>query len=314
MALSKSLMAGFLSLILLLSISSPGVAQDKRYYFRNYDINSGLSHNSVFSIFQDRQGFMWFGTKYGLNRFDGLRWKIYNTDSPGDPNTILGNDYIHVIHEARDGIFWLGTDEGIYLFDKSLDKFTAFPYKTADGQLPVNIISSLAEDKDGNIWIAGNDQGLFKFDFQKKELKLISHDPAKRGSIPAGSVSAVKVDDQNVVWVGLLDQGLGRYLEESETFSMYMDEDGELSQDQVLGLQDWGDFMLIGTKNAGVKKLEKSSGKITDLLTTDANDNPIFVRDMFQFSQNELGIGTESGLFIYEFVTNTYQNLQENSG
>lgn len=257
MTLSKSIMAGFLSLIILLSIFSHALAQDKRYYFRNYDINSGLSHNSVFSIFQDRQGFMWFGTKYGLNRFDGQRWKVYNSDSKGNPEDKLGSDYVHVIHEDRDGIFWLGTDEGIYLFDKSLDKFTAFPHKTADGQFPVNIISSLAEDKDGNIWIAGNNQGIFRFDFQKKELKLISHDPTKRGSIPVGSVSSVKVDDQNVVWVGLLDQGLGRYLEDSETFSMYMDEGGKLSQDQVLGLHDWGDFMLIGTKNAGVKKLEK---------------------------------------------------------
>lgn len=306
-------MAGFLSLIILLSIFSHALAQDKRYYFRNYDINSGLSHNSVFSIFQDRQGFMWFGTKYGLNRFDGQRWKVYNSDSKGNPEDKLGSDYVHVIHEDRDGIFWLGTDEGIYLFDKSLDKFTAFPYQTADGQSPVNIISSLAEDKDGNIWIAGNNQGIFRFDFQKKELELLSHDPTKKGSLPAGSVSSVKVDVQNVVWVGLLEKGVGRYIEDSETFSMYMDEDGKLTQDQVLGLQDWGDFMLIGTKNAGVKKLEKSSGKITDLLTKDAKGNPIYVRDMLQFSQNELGIGTESGLFIYDFVTNTFQNLQENS-
>tara|TARA_R110002012_G_scaffold322079_1_gene554698 strand:+ start:12094 stop:16167 length:4074 start_codon:yes stop_codon:yes gene_type:complete len=311
--LSKSLLAGFLSLILILCIFRPGLAQDKRYYFRNYDINSGLSHNSVFSIFQDRQGFMWFGTKYGLNRFDGQRWKIYNSDSKGNPEDKLGSDYVHVIHEDKDGIFWLGTDEGIYLFDKSLDKFTAFPYKTADGKFPLNIISSLTEDKAGNIWIAGNNQGLFKFDFQKKELKLISHDPTKKGSIPSGNVSAVKVDDQNVVWIGLLSQGVGRYIEDSDTFSMYMDEEGKLSQDQVLGLQNWGDFMLIGTKNSGVKKLEKSSGKVTDLLTEDAKGNPIYVRDMFQFSQNELGIGTESGLFIYDFVTNTFQNLQENS-
>src|SRR5690606_12001907 len=128
MNLSKLLLAGFLSLSLLFCISS--LAQEKRYYFRNYDVNSGLSHNSVFSIFQDSQGFMWFGTKYGLNRFDGQRWNNYTTDSKGNPEDILGNDYVHVIHEDRDGILWLGTDEGIYLFDKELDKFSLFPYQT----------------------------------------------------------------------------------------------------------------------------------------------------------------------------------------
>ncbi|MEB2773838.1 two-component regulator propeller domain-containing protein [Algoriphagus sp. D3-2-R+10] len=313
MTLSKSVVAGFLSLSLFLSIISLGLAQDKRYYFRHYDINSGLSHNSVFSIFQDSQGFMWFGTKYGLNRFDGQRWKNYNSDSKGDPATILGNDYVHAIHEDRDGILWLGTDEGIYLYDKALETFTPFPYKTADGKFPTDIISSIAEDKSGNIWIAGNNHGLFRFDYQKKELVLLAHDSSKKGSIPSGHISSVEVDDQNVVWIGVIDKGVGRYLEDSDTFSFYMDEEGKLSQDQVLGLHDWGDFMLIGTKNAGVKKLEKSSGRISDLLTMDENGNPIYVRAMFQFSQNELGIGTESGLFIYDFVTNTYQNLKENA-
>ncbi|WP_198293510.1 two-component regulator propeller domain-containing protein [Algoriphagus resistens] len=310
MNLSKLLLAGFLSLSLLFSISS--LAQEKRYYFRNYDVNSGLSHNSVFSIFQDSQGFMWFGTKYGLNRFDGQRWKNYTTDSKGNPEDILGNDYVHVIHEDRDGILWLGTDEGIYLFDKELDKFSLFPYQTENGTAPAGIVSSIAEDHSGNIWIAGSNQGVFRFDFVSKELTLFAHDKNKAGSIPAGDVSSVKVDEENVVWISLVGNGVGRFQEDSETFSMYLDEEGKLPEDHIIGLQDWGDFILIGTKNSGVKKMEKSTGKVSDLLVSDENGAPLFVRDMFQFSKNELGIGTESGLFIYDFVTNSYQHLQEN--
>ena len=313
MTLTKAVLAGFLIMCLLVSIASSVLAQEKRYYFRHYDENSGLSQNSVFSIFQDSQGFMWFGTKYGLNRFDGQRWKTYNTDSKGDPKHILGNDYVHVIHEDREGILWIGTDDGIYLFDKALDKFSPLPYKTANGMVPSGIISSLAEDQAGNLWIGGNSRGVFRFDFAKKELTLFSHDPNKTGSIPAGDVSSVKVDEDNVVWISVIGNGVGRFLEETGTFVMYFDEEKKLPQDQIIGLQDWGDFILIGTKNAGVKKLEKSSGKVTGLLTADENGASLFVRDMVQFSTNELGIGTESGLFIYDFVTNTYQQLQENA-
>ncbi|MCE7053431.1 response regulator [Algoriphagus sp. AGSA1] len=311
MNLSKLLLAGFLSLSLHLSISSQ--AQEKRYYFRHYDVNSGLSQNSVFSIFQDSQGFMWFGTKYGLNRFDGQRWKNYTTDSKGNPQDILGNDYVHVIHEDREGLLWIGTDEGIYLFDKELDKFTAFPYLTDKGIKPTGIVSSMAEDQSGNIWIAGNNQGIFRFDFGKKELTRYAHDPDKKGSIPPGDVTSVKVDEGNVVWISIAGSGVGRFVEDTKTFSMYLDEEKKLPQDHIIGLQDWGDFMLIGTKNAGVKKMEKSTGKVSNLLTSDKSGAPLFVRDMFQFSKNELGIGTESGLFIYDFVTNTYQQVEENA-
>ncbi len=313
MTSSKSLILGFLSLSLFLFLAISSSAQEKRYYFRHYDVNSGLSQNSVFSIFQDRQGFMWFGTKYGLNRFDGQRWKIYNTDSKGDPDKVLGNDYVHVVYEDIDGILWVGTDEGIYLFDKALDTFSPLPYQAENGKIPTGIISSIAEDKDGNIWIAGNNQGIFRFDFEKKVLRLFSHDPNKPGSIPAGDISSVKVDEDNRVWISVVGNGVGRFLEDTETFTMYMDEEKSLPQDFIIGLHDWGDFIMIGTKNSGVKKLEKSTGKISDLLINDENGDPLFVRDMFQFSQNELGIGTESGLFIYDFVSNTYQHLQENA-
>lgn len=311
MNLSKLLLAGFFSLSLLLSNYS--LAQEKRYYFRHYDVNSGLSQNSVFSIFQDSQGFMWFGTKYGLNRFDGQRWKNYTTDSKGKPEDILGNDYIHVIFEDQDGLLWLGTDEGIYLYDKILDKFSSFPYQTKDGASPSGIISSIAKDQSGNIWIAGNNQGIFRFNFRNKELVLFAHDPNQSGSIPSGDISSVKVDENNVVWISVVGNGIGRFLEESETFAMYMDEEKKLPQDNIIGLHDWGDFIIIGTKNSGAKKMEKSTGKVSDLLLSDENGDPLFIRDMFQFSQNELGIGTESGLFIYDFVTNTYQHLQENA-
>jgi ligand-binding sensor domain-containing protein/DNA-binding response OmpR family regulator len=312
MTLSKNLLAGVLSLSIFLFSGSSGQAQDKRYYFRNYDENSGLSQNSVFSIFQDSQGFMWFGTKYGLNRFDGQRWRSYNTDSKGDPDTILGNNYVHVIHEDREGILWIGTDEGIYLFDKSLDTFQRLPYKTKDGTVPTGIISTIAEDQAGNLWIGGNSRGLFRFDFESKELTLFAHDPAKPGSIPAGDVSSVKIDDNNVVWISVVGDGVGRFLEETATFTIYLDEEKRLPQDHIIGLQDWGDFIIIGTKNSGVKKMEKSTGKVSDLLITDEKGAPLFVRELAKFSQNELGIGTESGLFIYDFVTNTYQHLEEN--
>ena len=66
--------------------------------FRNYQVDDGLSHNSVWYVMQDSDGFMWFGTNDGLNRFDGKNFKIYKKD-PND-STSIGNNFIHCIREV----------------------------------------------------------------------------------------------------------------------------------------------------------------------------------------------------------------------
>ena len=65
--------------------------------FRNYQVDDGLSHNSVWYVMQDSDGFMWFGTNDGLNRFDGKHFKVYK-HNPND-STSIGHNFIHCIQE-----------------------------------------------------------------------------------------------------------------------------------------------------------------------------------------------------------------------
>ena len=88
----------FLSLCLWAVL--PVCAQDAvHYYFRTMDIRNGLSQNTVYQILQDRKGFMWFGTKDGLNRYDGLSFRIYKKENSG-----LGKNFITALYEDRRGI------------------------------------------------------------------------------------------------------------------------------------------------------------------------------------------------------------------
>jgi ligand-binding sensor domain-containing protein len=91
------------------------------YYFRTVDIRNGLSQNSVNCIFQDKKGFMWFGTKDGLSRYDGLSFRIYNNE-----NSNLGRNFITVLYEDSKGNIWVGTDGGLYIYNPILDSLTEF--------------------------------------------------------------------------------------------------------------------------------------------------------------------------------------------
>ena len=85
----------YVILILLICCQFHTLAQDD-YYFRHYQVENGLSHNTVMCSLQDQSGFIWLGTKDGLNRFDGNAFKIFRQDEL-DKNTI-GNDYIRCLY------------------------------------------------------------------------------------------------------------------------------------------------------------------------------------------------------------------------
>ena len=104
----------FCSLILSL-IYHNIIAQSENLSFKHINTKNGLSHSSIHCIYQDKLGFMWFGTEEGLNRYDGYDFKIYKNIS-GD-STSLSDDYVTSICEDDLGIFWIGTRNGLNSFN-----------------------------------------------------------------------------------------------------------------------------------------------------------------------------------------------------
>ena len=117
---TKSILYAIMSL-LLSTFWAESAAKNPYYYFRTLDIKDGLSHNTVNTILQDRQGFMWFGTKDGLNQYDGLVFRTFQKE-----NSSLGNNFITALHEDAEGNIWVGTDTGVYIYNPRLEKFTPF--------------------------------------------------------------------------------------------------------------------------------------------------------------------------------------------
>ena len=117
-----------------------------RYYFKTLDIQDGLSQNTVNAILQDKQGFMWFGTKDGLNRFDGLSFRIFKKE-----NSALGNNFITALHEDKEGNIWVGTDAGVYVYNPLLEDFTVFDRVSDTGDMISRAVTRIESDEDSDI-------------------------------------------------------------------------------------------------------------------------------------------------------------------
>lgn len=190
----------------------PAVAQPSDIAFKHLTIDDGLSQSAVFAILQDRKGFMWFGTKDGLNRYDGYTFKIFQND-PFD-STSLSSSFITVLFEDSRGWLWAGTrDGGLNRMDRQTEKFFRYQHDSHNSNsLGSNQVTALAEDSQGNIWVGTATGGLSKFIIPLGRDSVAgiiryTHSSHIPGSIRSNSVNAIYFDDQGVGWVGS-DAGL----------------------------------------------------------------------------------------------------------
>lgn len=212
-----------LSSILFIVVSSQVAAQEVA--FKQININDGLSQNAVFAILQDSKGFMWFGTKDGLNRYDGYSFIVYQ-HNPFDTTSISDN-YITSLFEDSRGYIWVGTlNGGLNCFERETETFHHIRYSSNISKTKnTGEIKSLVEDSKGNIWIGTRGEGVFKLSFNKKNsfdvtYKQFVSQSDKPESLSNNIVSTLFIDSNEVLWVGTLD-GLDKFDFENEKFTQY---------------------------------------------------------------------------------------------
>ncbi len=112
----------FRSIVILLVVCSGNTfLSAQEYYFRHYQVEQGLSHNTVFCALQDHKGFMWFGTKDELNRYDGNHFKIFRHSATDSLS--IGNNFVHHLFEDDTKQLWIGTERGLYQYISATEKF-----------------------------------------------------------------------------------------------------------------------------------------------------------------------------------------------
>nr|WP_294897221.1 two-component regulator propeller domain-containing protein [uncultured Pedobacter sp.] len=183
----------------------------QKIFFRNYTVMDGLCANTIWDIEQDDQGFMWFGAKYGLNRFDGHEFKSYQVDKKNKNS--IGNNFIRKIFKYDAQTFWIGTEEGLYIFDLTKETFTLFK------PLGKNFINDIFRDSKKNIWIGTKINGVYKYQSSKKQLTNFVHSQNRPG-LSSNEISKIIESNNGEIWIGTYGHGIDvlRYLRDLNQF------------------------------------------------------------------------------------------------
>lgn len=286
-------------LLLLLTILGMAVfSYGQSYNFRHYQVEQGLSYNSVISSLQDKKGFLWFGTKDGLNRFDGYNFKIFRND-PDQPASI-GSNFIHSLFEDQKETLWVGTMRGLFKYNRLTETFTLIPYtKNKD-------IRDIKGDHQGNIWyIAGS--VLCSYNIHSKKTASYDQMSPKRAT-------SILITAEDELWVGTNDGFIQHFNQQRHVLENYNVFDHSLPaiSNWIEKIYDTGKgLFLIGTSNQGIKSFDVNTHTYKDILTSNSSDQTeIYARDFVEIGNNEYWIATESGLFIYNLKTGVVQHVR----
>lgn len=285
-------------------VNCTSVSANPNHSFKHFNINNGLSQNTVHCILQDTKGFMWFGTKDGLNRFDGTAFKIFKFSSHGD----LRDNVFHHIIEDKNGNIWVATEGGIYIYDHRKEKFERFaPEKN---EIVDGWVSDMIQDPDGDIWISIEEKGVFSYNIESDSLAFF---PVL--SLPDGmrmiSLCAGKNKD---IWVFPYGLPMLRIDKKSGQISEFQLNDDPYFLNQ-LGevrniLADDNDRLIIPTSNRGLVSINTKNKTHHVLLDSDASGNPIFVRTVKRIDNQTLWVGAETGVYILNTLDGTVVNLR----
>jgi signal transduction histidine kinase/ligand-binding sensor domain-containing protein/CheY-like chemotaxis protein len=212
-------------MLLILVITFPAYPQNENIKFKHLSSDNGLSQNFVSCILQDQKGFMWFGTKDGLNRYDGHTFVVYQHD-PFDTTTISDNFITSLFEDSR-GYLWVGTlNGGLNLFERETETFHHIRYRSIISKtINTDEVKSVVEDSKGNIWVGTRGEGVFKLSFKNKNSFDIIYEQYisqsdRHGSLSNNIVSTLFFDSNGVLWVSTL-AGLDKFNAENKSFTHY---------------------------------------------------------------------------------------------
>lgn len=302
-------------LIFLFVISLAGSAQQKSLKFEHISTEAGLSQSHIQCILQDSRGFMWFGTRDGLNKYDGYNFTIFKNNEK-DKNS-LGNDRISDMDEDVNGNIWLATyGGGLNQYDWRKEEFIQYKHSPHDSSgIPSNLLLAVEIDQKGNVWMGTSHQGLSMYDPLNDSFVNYSLENLNQNKTDGYSVVDIAVDKNDNLWLGTLGEGLIFFDRKRNTFEQFLHRDDDptslgFNHIEVL-LLDSRERLWIGTRN-GLDLFDSAKKSFTHFVNEQGKENcpaSNVILSLQEDQSENLWIGTENGgLSIYNMKSEIFQN------
>jgi len=300
--------------LMLLSFLVNLTSQGENIKFKHITIDDGLSQNTINSMLQDKQGFLWFGTQDGLNKYDGYKIKIYKHD-PDDSNS-LSSSTIDFLYEDRYGDLWITTAGGLNRFNPATETF--FRYDS-DPENPESTMSDkigkLYEDRDGVLWVA-TAGGLNKYDRENDSFirYFVNSDKPESG---ANTILSLCEDASGIFWVGTAE-GLYLFNRTNENFIRYKsgtDKRGNLSGDYIFSVfEDRNGVLWFGTEN-GLFKFDKQNENFIRYDTgidSTGGFSAYTVRSIYEDKSGYLWLRSRQGVYRFDKARERFEYFYHN--
>lgn len=295
------------------------------YYFEQITTAEGLSQNHITCIYQDTQGFIWFGTQNGLNKYDGYQIKEYNSNSD-TPNSLINNNISTIFRDSYQQL-WIGTHDGLCYYRPQTDDFEPINLDIHSDNTPENRhILSLHEDSNHILWIGTAGGMLYAYHLKEKQLEFYAYSIRKApiqvlttysDSLLIGctnnqgimhlnkekkelfhtttdslyngsSISSTLRTNNGELWFGSYNKGLIKYGEKTPALSL----------PSIQGLCALSDsLIIIATENSGLFEYNKQKKNTFPISTSpkETNLNSDAVTCLYTDFTNILWVGTTNG-------------------
>lgn len=284
------------------------VGQVLKPSFRHISTNEGLSQGHISAILKDKEGFMWFTTFEGLNKFDGYRFVIYKHSS--DDNLSLSNNIVNDILEDNKGNLWIATASGLDKLNRGKDNFSHFL-----SQNEIINVRDIFQDSRNRIWL-GTSSGLYLINNTNNTIKNFRHEENNKNSLSDDEINRIVEDKDGQLWIGT-ENGLNKFNPDTKTFVHYFSDPkkpNSIGANWVKTVfMDSRKNIWIGTQRGGVSMYDSQSGGFTNFKHDARNPNSIGYNDILSFMEDASGniwVGTENGgISVYNPTTKLFQTF-----
>ncbi len=216
----------------------------------------GLSEQRVTHIAQDDRGFLWFGTQYGLNRYDGYGVRVFKND-PGDSRSLCGVN-IPALFKDRLGALWIGCDYALDRYDPITEAFVHYPLGTGTSGTG-GTVRHISQDRAGILWLS-TANGLYRFDACTGQVSRFGHSETDPVSLSSNDVKSSGEDRSGAFWVAT-GEGLDAFDRDSGRVTLHV----PLREPRDLAFYEdrSGVFWLLYSSGNGLAILDRNARKLT---------------------------------------------------